>query len=67
MAITKQTVVDQITVTETNIVQWRKAIRIMEDGVEISKSYERGTVNQGDNISHLDAKIQSVCNAAWGT
>ena len=35
MTLTKETVVDQITVTENGTVLYREATRIMEDGVEL--------------------------------
>ena len=37
MALSKETVVDQITVTEFGIVLYREATRIMEDGKQLSQ------------------------------
>jgi hypothetical protein len=37
MAITKQTVVDQTTITENGIILYREATKIIEDGVELTK------------------------------
>ena len=55
-------------------VQVRKSIIIKDDGVEISRSYERhvlqcrtktgGTWGDTD-ISGEDASVQAVCNAVW--
>jgi hypothetical protein len=37
----KQVVVDQITVTENGIILYREATKIIEDGVELTKTYHR--------------------------
>jgi hypothetical protein len=47
MAITKTTVVDQITVTENGIILYREATKIIEDGVELTKTYHRSSVDTG--------------------
>jgi len=39
MSLTKQTVIDQITVQENGTVLYREATRIMEDGNQISQTY----------------------------
>jgi hypothetical protein len=65
MALTKSTVVDQITVTENGIVLFREATRILEDGVELSKTYHRSSLTPGQDISDVPANVQAICNAAW--
>ena len=65
MAITKETAVDQITVTENGIVLYREATRIIEDGEEISKKYHRTSLTPGQDISDQPAKVQAICEAAW--
>jgi hypothetical protein len=47
MAITKTTVVDQITVTENGIILYREATKIIEDGVELTKTYHRSSLTPG--------------------
>ena len=63
--ITKETNVDQITVTENGIVLYREATRIIEDGVEITKKYHRTSLTPGQDISNEPQKVQDICNAAW--
>jgi archaellum component FlaF (FlaF/FlaG flagellin family) len=63
--ITKETVVDQITVTENGIVLYREATRILEDGEEISKKYHRSSLTPGQDITDQPQKVQDICNAAW--
>ena len=63
MAITKQTVVDQITVTENGTVQVRTATRIIEDDVQLSQSYHRHVIAPGADYSEEDARVQAICSA----
>jgi hypothetical protein len=65
MSLSKSTVVDQITVIENGIVLFREATRILEDGVELSKTYHRSSLTPGQDISGVPANVQAICNAAW--
>jgi DNA-binding transcriptional LysR family regulator len=65
MALTKSTTVDQITVTESGTVFYREATRVFEDGVELSKTYHRSSLNPGQDIGGAPANVQAICNAAW--
>lgn len=63
--ITKQTNVDQITVTESGIVLYREITRVIEDGKEIAKTYHRTSLTPGQDIAGQPEKVIAVCNAAW--
>jgi predicted ThiF/HesA family dinucleotide-utilizing enzyme len=65
MSLTKSTIVDQVTVTENGIVLFREATKIMEDGVELSKTYHRSSLQPGQDISGIPENVQAICNAAW--
>lgn len=65
MAITKQTVVDQITVTENGIVLYREATRIMEDGNELTKTYHRSSLTPGQDLTGQPANVVAICNTVW--
>ena len=65
MALTKETVVDQITVTENGTVLYREATRIMEDGKQLSQTYHRTSLTPGQDITAQPANVQAICNAAW--
>lgn len=65
MAITKEKVVDQITVTENGTVLYREATRIMEDGKELSKTYHRTSLSPQDDLSNQPANVVAICNTAW--
>jgi DNA-binding transcriptional LysR family regulator len=65
MAITKETVVDQITVTENGIVLYREATRIMEDGKELTKTYHRTSLTPGQDLAGQPTNVAAICNVAW--
>ena len=64
MALTKTQKVDKIEIVgDYKHVQVRTATRVLEDGVELSKSFHRHVVAPDANISGEDAQVQAVCNA----
>ena len=65
MALTKETVVDQIVVTENGIVLYREATRIMEDGVQLSQTYHRTSLTPGQDLTDQPANVVAICNVAW--
>ena len=65
MPLTKTTAIDQITVTETGIVLYREATRIMEDGNELSKAYHRSSLTPGQDLTGIPANVAAICNVAW--
>ena len=77
MAITKTLENDKIEVVNKWNIQVRTASIIKEDGVELTRSFNRkvlqpGTLDASDNlvdtnISSEDADVQAICNAAWTT
>jgi len=67
MALTKETVVDQITVTENGIILYREATRIMEDGNQISQTYHRSSLIPAQDLTGVPANVVAICNAAWTT
>ena len=65
MALTKEKVIDQITVTENGIVLYREATRIMEDGNQISQTYHRTSLTPGQDLTGQPANVVAICNVAW--
>jgi hypothetical protein len=65
MALSKETVVDQITVTENGIVLYREATRIMEDGVQLSQTYHRTSLTPDQDLTGVPANVVAICNVAW--
>ena len=65
MAITKETAIDQITVTENGIILYREATRIMEDGTELTKTYHRSSLIPDQDLTGVPEKVVAICNMAW--
>ena len=81
MAITKETVEDKIEIIgDYKNIQVRTATVIKEDGVELTRSFHRNTlecvisVKEGDTWTHTDtnvssesSEVQAICTAVWTT
>ena len=63
--LTKEVKIDQITVTENGIVLYREATSILEDGVELSKTYHRSSLTPGQDLAGVPDNVVAICNAAW--
>ena len=63
--LTKETAIDQITVTENGIILYREATRIMEDGTELTKTYHRSSLTPGQDLTDVPEKVSAICNTAW--
>ena len=76
MALSESIEYDKIeVVTKYKVVQVRKATVINKDGVELTRSFERYTLNPGmldasDNLVETDisgepSEVSAICTAAW--
>jgi hypothetical protein len=65
MSLTKETSVDQITVTENGVVLYREATKIIEDGKELNKTYHRSSLAPGQDLTGVPANVSAICNVAW--
>ena len=65
MAITKEAVIDQITVTENGIILYREATRIMEDCTELTKTYHRNSLTPDQDLTDVPEKVVAICNTVW--
>ena len=65
MSLTKKTVIDQTTVTENGVVLYREVTRIMEDGNELTKTYNRSSLTPGQDLTDVPANVAAICNVAW--
>ncbi len=63
--IVKNNIVDQINVLELGQIQVRTITKIMEDGVEISRTYIRHVLAPGDDLSGEDSRVVAVANVVW--
>ena len=65
MSLTKTKTIDQITVTETGVVLYREATRILEDGAEISKTYHRSSLVPGQDLTDVPNNVVAICAVVW--
>jgi hypothetical protein len=65
MSITKETAIDQITIQENGVILYREATRIMEDGVELTKTYHRSSLTPDQDLTGVPEKVVAHCNTAW--
>jgi hypothetical protein len=65
MSLTKQVVIDQITVQENGIILYREATRIMEDGNQISQTYHRSSLTPAQDLTGVPANVVAICNTVW--
>jgi hypothetical protein len=65
MALTKQIVVDQITVTENGIILYREATRIIEDEKVLTQTYHRNSLKPAQDLTGVPDNVVLICNAAW--
>lgn len=63
--LTKQVKIDQIQINENGIVLYREATSILEDGVELSKTYHRSSLTPGQDLAGVPDNVVAICNAAW--
>tara|TARA_R110000823_G_scaffold247514_1_gene371262 strand:- start:381 stop:632 length:252 start_codon:yes stop_codon:yes gene_type:complete len=64
MSITKEIVEDKIEIVgDFKTVQVRTATVIKEDGVELSRSFHRHTINAGEDCSGESTEVQAICAA----
>ena len=65
MALTKETVIDQIEILEYGHVQVRRATYVVEDGERTLLGYHRVAYEPGRDVSAEDPKVQRVAAFIW--
>ena len=65
MALIEITKIDQIEITENNDIQVRTATIILKDDVELTRTFHRHVLSQGDDITNEDSKVIAIANAIW--
>ncbi len=65
MAITKDSVIDQITVTENGTILYREVTRIMEDNELLSQVYHRTTIEKNADLSNVPDNVKDIAQVAW--
>ena len=66
MALSKEVKYDKVEIVGDNKhVQCRQATVISEDGVELSRSFNRHVLHPDSDISGEPQEVQDICNAVW--
>jgi hypothetical protein len=65
MSINKQITLDQVTVEKNGVLQCRETVVIIEDGVELAKTYHRFTLQPGQDLTGQHDRVAAVAQAAW--
>ncbi len=65
MSITKQSVIDQITITENGVCMYRTVTKIIENNLVLTQAYHRDCVYPGQSLSDMPEKVAIICAAAW--
>lgn len=65
MALTKETAIDQITVTENGTVLFREVTRVLEDGNLLSQTYHRSSLAPASDLAGIPDNVAAICNVAW--
>ena len=65
MSLTKTTTVDQITVSENGSVFYREVICIIEDGNQISQTFNRSGLTPAQDLTGVPANVVAICNTVW--
>ena len=61
----KKLVIDQIEIIRDGNLQIRWANLIIENGVEIAKTYHRNVLHPDDDLDGQDSRIIAVAEAVW--
>lgn len=65
MVLSKETKIDQITVTENGTVLFREVTRVLEDGNLLSQTYHRNSLAPASDLTGIPANVAAICNVAW--
>lgn len=65
MALTEETVIDQVLVDESGIIFVRSRTDVLRDGATIASTYHRASYEPGVDLSKESAKVQGIAAVAW--
>jgi len=63
--LTEQSAIDKIEVLQNGVLQVRRRVAILRDGVEIAFSFDRCTVEPGSDLTGIDERVAAVASAVW--
>lgn len=63
--LTKNVIIDQITIGEDKTIFVREATTILDDGLQISKTFHRTTLVPGSDLAGQDQSVIDIANLVW--
>lgn len=63
--LTKNVIIDQITIGEDKTIFIRQATIILDDGIQLSKTFHRTTLVPGSDLSEQDKSVVDIANLVW--
>lgn len=63
--LTKNTFIDQITIGEDKTIFVRETTIILDDNIQISKTYHRTTLAPGSDLTGQDQSVVDIANLVW--
>ena len=63
--LTEETAIDLIQVLEDGQIQTRQVTRILRDGMEFTRTYQRAVLKPGDDMTGKDERLAAIASAAW--
>lgn len=63
--LTKNVIIDQITIGEDKTIFVRQATTIFDDGSQISKTFHRTTLVPGSDLTGQDQSVIDIANLVW--
>jgi hypothetical protein len=65
MALSEQTLIDQIEITRNGSIQVREANLVLRDEVEIAKTFHRYCLDPNADLTGQPEKVVDIALAAW--
>ena len=63
--ITKDTKIDQITITENGIILVREVTRYTDEGLEVTSTFHRTSYAPSNDTSNLPEKVKVIADVVW--
>ncbi len=65
MTVTKQIVVDNISIQEDGQINVRRATKYIEDGKELTRTFHHHVLAPADSLTKEDPKVSVIANVVW--
>ena len=63
--ITKEKIIDQITITENGTILYREVNKIIENDIILSQTYHRTSLIPSQDLTDIPEKVKQICELVW--